>query len=357
MFVSSDIYLDQLNVLCKLDDGDGSGDVPAEPVVELASPAEDAVEPGAADDDVVEDAHGQGADMPVEPVAAPPAPADDLVVNADGQGVDMPAEPAGGVVGDNDAHGQGADIPVEPVAAPCAPADLVVNADGQGVDIPAADDVVEAADDVVEEADDAGNNFDGDQVETLESLSDNHGPLANAHMPTSMVLISGSSNVRSLHPWRLDLFDPNNTARLSIPKNYKRIVKRRRNTVTRNYRAGRMYAILHDGRVAMSPDEDIQDFLDAQNEKRGRTITVQAWLDLVKGSIIRHKAMQMLKSVSSKSYKAQCAISCGTKRKYNRTVSEGKSAKRTAKRAQRPRNHSDIFNIDNLSDEETEKEN
>ena len=66
-----------------------------------------------------------------------------------------------------------------------------------------------------------------------------------------MVLISGSANVRSLHPWRLDLFGPNNTARLSIPKNYKRIVKRRRNTVTRNYRAGRMYAILHDGRVAM----------------------------------------------------------------------------------------------------------
>ena len=44
MFVSpSDIYLDQLNVLCKLDDGDGL-DVPAEPVVELAAPAEDAVE-------------------------------------------------------------------------------------------------------------------------------------------------------------------------------------------------------------------------------------------------------------------------------------------------------------------------
>ena len=83
------------------------------------------------DDDVVEDAHGQGADIPVEPVAAPPAPADDLVVNADGQGVDIPADP---------------------------------------VPAPPTDDLVDG---VVEEADDVVDDVDGDQVETLESLSDN----------------------------------------------------------------------------------------------------------------------------------------------------------------------------------------
>ena len=193
--------------------------------------------------------------------------------------------------------------------------------------------------------------------ETLESLSEDHGPLANAHMPTSSVLIKGSkktsSEVTSLHPWRLDLFDPKNTVRFSVSDDdYQRIVSRRRNVVSRNYRSGRMYAILEDGQIAMSPNEDIKVFLDAQNRERGSSTTVAEWLDLVKASVVRYKALQEFKASKA---------SCGTKRKHERTILRGKSAKtakaaanETAKRT--AKGTTNPFDIDDASDGETEEE-
>ena len=192
---------------------------------------------------------------------------------------------------------------------------------------------------------DQGGGDAGDEVEeeTLESLGEIHGPLAISHFPKASVIISNymkkdESDVVSIHPWRSDLFDPNNTVRYPIPENYDRITTGRREAVSLAYRIGKMYAILKSGEIVMSPDNDIQVCLDAQNKARGRSITVAAWLDLVFKTIIRVKAAQDRRKAS-----------IGTKRKYKRKH-KGEHKRKNKRKAK------DCFNIEDASDEETEEE-
>lgn len=344
-----DVYIEALNTLCKLDDHveeEVQHEVeavagPHEPVVNEVG--EDLVV-GNANENQGHDGNpgdpGDQGDQGGQEVGG----GQDLVHEGDGNGLHQAVEgDEGGNEGGNHA-GAGEDVGGNQVGSGDNggnPGDAEIEVGGHG------DGGVDKGEGGDASASSTSSASDQVEEETLESLSENHGPLANTHMPTSSVLIKGSLNIASLHPWRLDLFDPNNTVRFSIPEKYHRIVSRRREVVSKNYRSGRMYAILHDGRIAMSPDKDIKVFLDAQIEKRGRSITVAAWLEFVKASVIRQKELQ---------------IARGTKRKYKCTVSAGKSAKETAKgtaketakaTATETRNP---FNMEDLSDDDTEEE-
>lgn len=82
---------------------------------------------------------------------------------------------------------------------------------------------------------------------------------------------------------------------MSIPLNHDGINgKSRSRTVLTNYRNGKMCAVLRDGGIAMSPDEDIQEYLDSgelseYEEKCKRKFSVELWLKVVKKALARRE--------------------------------------------------------------------
>lgn len=144
--------------------------------------------------------------------------------------------------------------------------------------------------DAEDNAEDNAEDKGAEDVDTYESLTESpSGPLAPNHMPRCSATVK-KSQIVSIHPWDSRFWDDESRIiKLSFPKNAK-IVSSRREAVTRLYRSGRMYAVLQDGQIAMSPEEDIQTEVDKLNNKRGGHLTVEAWLGFVKKTIVSQQA-------------------------------------------------------------------
>ena len=188
--------------------------------------------------------------------------------------------------------------------------------------------------------------------ETFKKLSrNNDGPLATSHMPRASVLvIDEDSMVASIHPWNLDLWNSKKEmirekemVKVSIPIDFTGVVARRRRAVVRNYRSGKMYAILRDGRVAMSPSRDIQSEVDTLNKNRGGDLVLQTWMEFVEMAIIRKeetKANSKSKEKKNKSVKEK-------KNKKRKATSQGKGKGKAIK-------STNPFDIDDFSDENSD---
>ena len=123
--------------------------------------------------------------------------------------------------------------------------------------------------------------------ETFESMTHHTtGPLKYSGMPRVPIDVADDKyGVKSIHPWTSTILASQHIVHLSLPKKLPGLNKTRRSTIMRFYRRGKMYAKLEDGRVARCPDQQLQQYVDKLNRKRGGDLTVEIWMKFV-GQVI-----------------------------------------------------------------------
>lgn len=138
--------------------------------------------------------------------------------------------------------------------------------------------------------------------ETYESITKHPtGPLRLNAMPRVPVDVTDEAyGVASIQPWTSAIFASESIVLLPLPRKLPGVIKRRRSTIMRFYRSGRMYAKLRDGRIARCSDKQIQRHIDVLNEQRGGDLTVKTWMDFVGKVVSDKESREVLKKTTLK---------------------------------------------------------
>ena len=126
-------------------------------------------------------------------------------------------------------------------------------------------------------------------VDNFAVLSRFRGPLSWNSMPRAVVYTYQScKRFRSFHPITRDILKMKNIRRAKIRRDYIHLPQCRRNTVVRNYRSGKMFAVRRDGTLTMSPEKEIQREVDAMNRIFEINMTMTEWNRYVKRAARKH---------------------------------------------------------------------
>lgn len=144
--------------------------------------------------------------------------------------------------------------------------------------------------------------------ETLMTLRKMKGPLSLSHMPRSSLDVNDvSCEVESIHPWTLKDWESDNLVEFNLESLPRSVAVKRRDTVLHAYRSGKMYAVLDDGRVAMSPSEVIQSYVDRWTKDRGSKMTLSEWMVFLKQTIVtKEKSIAKLAKKRKRKSHASC---------------------------------------------------
>ena len=161
------------------------------------------------------------------------------------------------------------------------------------------------------------------------------GPLSLSHMPRSSINVNDVlCEVESIHPWTVKDWESDNLVEFNLESLPRSVAVARRNTVLKSYRSGKMYAVLNDGRIAMSPSVVIQSYVDRWTKDRGSKMTLSEWMVFLKQTIVT---------------KEKCIANIAKKKRKSRGA--GKGREKVAKVAHEGY---DPYDINNTSDEDDE---
>ena len=143
--------------------------------------------------------------------------------------------------------------------------------------------------------------------ETLMTLRKMKGPLSLSHMPRSSLDVNDVSyEVESIHPWTLKDWESDNLVEFNLESLPRSVAVGRRDTVLHAYRSGKMYAVLDDGRVGMSPPDVIQSYVDRWTKDRGSKMTLSEWMVFLKQTIVT-KEKSIAKLAKKRKHKSHAA--------------------------------------------------
>lgn len=179
---------------------------------------------------------------------------------------------------------------------------------------------------------------DGGWAETWKSLSLNKAPLAQNTMPRAGFDIQNpSSMVQRFSPWTEEVWESDNLVNFSMTSAVLQgIPTRRRTCIQRNYNAGKMFAVLRNGKKAMAPSQQIQSYVDDFTRARGSKIVLEKYMVFLKKAVTIKD-----KKTKEAVWKKRTPYGTG---KYVKVGGNGK------------RKLANVFDIDDASDTDTELE-